>query len=42
MRQHFQRLLGSMLDATEEHAISELRRKAQESRERFLMSAKIG
>ncbi len=42
MRQHFQRLLGSMLDATEERAISELRRKSQESRERFLMSAKIG
>jgi DNA-binding FadR family transcriptional regulator len=41
MRQHFQRLLGSMLDATEERAISELKRKAQESRERFLMSAKI-
>jgi len=42
MRQHFHRLLGSMLDATEEHAISELRRKARESRERFLMSANIG
>lgn len=42
MRQHFQRLLGSMLDATEERAISELRRKSQESRERFQMSAKIG
>ncbi|NWK96305.1 GntR family transcriptional regulator [Sphingobium lactosutens] len=42
MRQHFNRLLGSMLDATEERAISELKRKAQESRERFLMSAKIG
>ena len=41
MRQHFQRLLASMLDATEEHAISELRRKSQESRERFLISAKI-
>lgn len=42
MRRHFNRLLGSMLDATEEQAISELKRKARESRERFLMSAKIG
>ncbi|WP_336973956.1 FadR/GntR family transcriptional regulator [Sphingobium aromaticiconvertens] len=42
MRQHFHRLLESMLDATEEREISELRRKSQQSRERFLMSARIG
>lgn len=42
MRQHFHRLLESMLDVTEENAISELKRKARESRERFLMSANIG
>lgn len=42
MRQHFRRLLEAMLDETEERAISELRRKSAESRERFLMSARIG
>lgn len=41
MRQHFNRLLEAMLDATEEREISELRRKAAESRERFLMSARL-
>ena len=41
MRQHFNRLLEAMLDATEEREILELRRKAAESRERFLMSARL-
>ncbi len=41
MRAHFNRLLEAMLDATEEREISELRRKAAESRERFLMSARL-
>ena len=41
MRQHFNRLLEAMLDATEEREISELRRKAAESRERFLMTARL-
>ncbi len=42
MRQHFRRLLEAMLDETEQREISELKRKAAESRERFLMSARIG
>ncbi|PTQ08281.1 GntR family transcriptional regulator [Sphingomonas oleivorans] len=42
MRQHFNRLLQAMLDATEEREIRELRRKSAESRARFLMSAKLG
>ncbi len=41
MRQHFNRLLEAMLDATEEREITELRRKAAESRERFLMTARL-
>ncbi|PKP92210.1 MAG: GntR family transcriptional regulator [Alphaproteobacteria bacterium HGW-Alphaproteobacteria-16] len=41
MRGHFNRLLEAMLDATEERAISELRRKSAESRQRFLMSARL-
>lgn len=41
MRQHFNRLLEAMLDATEEREILELRRKAAESRERFLMTARL-
>ncbi|MEG3181381.1 FadR/GntR family transcriptional regulator [Sphingomonas sp. LT1P40] len=41
MRQHFNRLLEAMLDATEEREILELRRKSAESRERFLMSARL-
>lgn len=41
MRQHFNRLLEAMLDVAEERALEELRRKTAESRERFLMSAKI-
>ncbi len=42
MRHHFNRLLEAMLDATEERAIEELRRKSAESRERFLMTARLG
>ena len=38
MREHFRRLIKSMLDVTEELALEELRRKANESRERFLTS----
>ena len=38
MREHFRRLIKSMLDVTEEQALEELRRKANESRERFLTS----
>ncbi|RYD66385.1 MAG: FadR family transcriptional regulator [Sphingomonadales bacterium] len=41
MRQHFNRLLEAMLDVTEEREISELRRKSAESRERFLMTARL-
>ncbi len=36
MREHFRRLIVSMLDVTEEQALEELRHKANESRERFL------
>ena len=39
MRDHFMRLLESMLDATEEMALAELRRKASASRQRFLKGA---
>ncbi len=41
MREHFRRLIKSMLDVTEEQALEELRRKANESRERFLTSFQI-
>jgi DNA-binding FadR family transcriptional regulator len=41
MRNHFTRLLEAMLDATEQQAFEELRRKATESRERYLKSATI-
>ena len=41
MRKHFTRLLESMLDVTEQKALSDVRRKASESRERFLKSARI-
>ncbi len=41
MRQHFTRLLSSMLDATEERELEELRRKATESRRRYLRSASL-
>jgi GntR family hexuronate regulon transcriptional repressor len=42
MRRHFNRLLETMLDATEEREIEELRRKSAESRARFLMSTSLG
>lgn len=42
MRRHFNRLIEAMLDAAEERALTELRRKATESRERFLIAARIG
>lgn len=41
MRKHFTRLLESMLDVTEQKALKDARRKASESRERFLKSARI-
>lgn len=41
MRRHFNRLLESMLDETEERALDELRRRAAESRERYLLSARL-
>lgn len=41
MRRHFTRLLETMLDVAEERAMEELRRKATESRERFLSSAQL-
>lgn len=41
MRQHFNRLLESMLNETEERAMVELRRQSAESRERYLLSAKL-
>ena len=41
MREHFRRLIESMLDVTEEQALEELRRKATESRERFLTSFQL-
>lgn len=42
MREHFHRLLESMLDATERRALEQVQQQASESRERFLASAKIG
>ena len=41
MREHFRRLIEAMLDVTEEQALEELRRKATESRERFLTSFQL-
>jgi DNA-binding FadR family transcriptional regulator len=41
MRAHFNRLIEAMLDAAEEKAMRELRQQASESRERFLMTAKL-
>lgn len=41
MRDHFSRLLESMIDITEEQAMQELRQRATESRERYLKSAQI-
>ncbi|MFA6114104.1 MAG: FadR/GntR family transcriptional regulator [Sphingomonas sp.] len=41
MRQHFSRLLEAMLDVAEEKQISELRRKVDASRARFLITAQF-
>lgn len=42
MRRHFNRLLHAMLDKAEETAMREAQRRATESRERFLISARFG
>ena len=42
MREHFHRLLESMLEATERRALEEVQQQASQSRERFLTAAKIG
>lgn len=42
MREHFQRLLETMLEATERQALEEVQQRATESRERFLAVAKFG
>ncbi len=42
MREHFHRLLEAMLEATERQALEEVQQQANQSRERFLASAKIG
>lgn len=41
MRNHFRRLLESMLDVTHEQAMEELRRQSTESRNRYLKSANL-
>lgn len=41
MRQHFKRLLESMLDVTHEKAMEELRQQSTESRNRYLRSANL-
>lgn len=42
MRAHFNRLLEAMLDAAEARALEDARRQARQSRERFLLSARLG
>ena len=42
MREHFQRLIEAMLDATERMALEEVQEKVSQSRKRFTASAKIG
>lgn len=42
MRAHFQRLINSLLDATEKMALEEVQQRALQSRKRFLAAAKIG
>lgn len=39
MRKHFRRLMESMLDATEEQAIEEVKQRAAETRQRYLKGA---
>lgn len=41
MREHFHRLLDSMLEATEKRALQEVQQQASLSRERFLAASKI-
>ena len=41
MREHFQRLIESMLETTEQQALAEVQQRATESRERFLASARL-
>ncbi|MBN6149394.1 FadR family transcriptional regulator [Xanthomonas sp. AmX2] len=41
MRNHFQRLFESMLEATENQALAEIRRRTQQDRERFLATTRI-
>lgn len=42
MREHFLRLIGTMLDATEQEALREVQLRATETRERFLKTARMG
>lgn len=42
MREHFHRLINAMLDATERMALEEVQQRASESRERFLVAARMG
>lgn len=41
MREHFNRLIDAMLDATERKALAEVQQKASESRERFKAASRI-
>jgi DNA-binding FadR family transcriptional regulator len=41
MREHFHRLINAMLDATERMALREVQERALQSRERFLVAAKM-
>lgn len=41
MRNHFQRLFESMLEATESQALAEIRNRTQQDRERFLATTRI-
>jgi len=41
MREHFQRLIETMLDTTEQQALAEVQQRASESRERFLAASKL-
>lgn len=42
MREHFHRLLESLLEASERKALEEVQERASQSRKRFMASAKIG
>lgn len=41
MREHFHRLINAMLDATERMALEEVQQRASQSRERFLVAARM-